>query len=122
MRVKITLNGKSDLVTSGLHTTLSIILTKPNQHIMKLQSNMVFDIEEGVLLSSKKDLKFFWASGLLTDFLSTWNKDERLFHPIKARERCDKQNYIGMVNIYFIDNQIIPTFVEEVRGVLLKVL
>jgi hypothetical protein len=89
---------------------------------MKLHSNMVFDIEEGVLLSSKKDLKFFWASGLLTDFLSTWNKDERLLHPIKARERCDKQNYIGMVNIYFIDNQIIPTFVEEVRGVLLKVL
>ncbi|MHA2407945.1 MAG: hypothetical protein ACXACA_06210 [Candidatus Ranarchaeia archaeon] len=73
-------------------------------------------------MSSKKDNNFFWASRLLKDLITTWNKDKRLLHPIKARERHDKRNYIGMVNIYFVDEEIIPSFIKELRGVLLKIL
>ena len=64
----------------------------------------------------------FWSSSLLADFILKWNKDQRLQHPIKAKERHDENHYIGMVNIYFLDEHIIPAFIDEVRGVLLKML
>ncbi len=59
--------------------------------------------------------RIYWSAALLAHLISTWNQDSRLIRPIRARERNDKRNYIGMVNIYFQNPHEIPSFISDLR-------